>query len=114
MFRAYWLNNQNSEPGGLIGITIEHQEPVKLKALRAMQNLSLSPTQREVALLMTQGLSNEKISQRLRNKPTTVKDHIGKIFTKLNIHSREELLPKLLELDRSTHLLPVWQNNTPP
>jgi DNA-binding CsgD family transcriptional regulator len=101
LFRAYWLDSQNNEPGGLIGMTIEHQEPLVLKILRAMQNLPLSPTQKEVAMLLAQGVSSEKIGERLHIKPTTVKDHVGKIFTKLDIHHREQLLPKLLALGSS-------------
>lgn len=108
MFRAYWLNKQNNEPGGLVGMTIEHQEPLVLKILRAMQNLPLSPTQKEVALLLAQGFSSEKIGERLHIKLTTVKDHISKIFTKLDIYHREELLPKLLALDSSVCIRKVW------
>lgn len=108
IFRAYWLNKQNNEPGGLVGMTIEHQEPLVLKILRAMQNLPLSPTQKEVALLLAQGFSSEKIGERLHIKLTTVKDHIRKIFTKLDIYHREELLPKLLALESSKHILKVW------
>lgn len=100
-FRAYWLDRQNNEPGGLIGMTVEHQEPLVLKILRAMQNLPLSPTQKEVALLLAQGYASDKIGERLHIKPYTVKDHISKIFTKLDIHHREELLPLLLALDSS-------------
>lgn len=96
VFRAYWLNKQNNEPGGLIGMTVEHREPLVLKILRGMQNLPLSPTQKEVALLLAQGVSTEQIGRRLHVKPTTVKDHICKIYLKLDIHQREELLPKLL------------------
>lgn len=99
MFRAYWLNKYNKEPGGLIGMTVEHQEPMVLTLFRAMRNLPLSPTQKEVSTLMAQGYSNEKIGERLHIKLTTVKDHIGKIFIKLDIQRREELLPMLLTLD---------------
>ena len=99
IFRAYWLNRQNNEPGALVGMTIEHQEPVVLKILRAMKNLPLSPMQKEVALLLAQSVSSEKIGERLHIKPSTVKDHIGKIFGKLDIHQRDELLPSLLALD---------------
>lgn len=101
IFRAYWLDKQNDEPGGLIGMTIEHQEPIVLKILRALRNLPLSPTQKEVVALLAQGFSNEKIGERLHIKLTTVKDHIGKIFIKLDIHRREELLPMLLAADSS-------------
>jgi DNA-binding NarL/FixJ family response regulator len=107
VFRAYWLDKQNNEPGGLIGMTVEHQEPIVLKILRALQNQPLSPTQKEVAVLLAQGFSNEKIGERMHIKLTTVKDHIGKIFTKLDIHRREELLPMLMALDSSEYIMKV-------
>jgi len=99
LFHAYWLDSQNKEPGGLVGMTIEYLEPVILRLLRAMQNLPLSPAQKGVALLMAQGLSSDKIGERQHIKLNTVKDHISKIFTKLDIDHREELLPMLLALD---------------
>ncbi|MGR8940077.1 MAG: helix-turn-helix domain-containing protein [Gammaproteobacteria bacterium] len=67
--------------------------------MRAIQGQSLSPRQMEVAMMLAQGISSEKIGERLHIKPTTVKDHIGKIFMKLDIHHREELLSKLLMPD---------------
>ncbi|NOU13306.1 MAG: helix-turn-helix transcriptional regulator [Methylococcaceae bacterium] len=96
LFRAYWLNSYNNEPGGLIGMTIEHRKPLKLKILRALRNLPLSPMQQEVALFLAEGATSEQICKRMHIKPTTVKDHVGKIYMKLDIHQREELLPKLL------------------
>lgn len=101
IFNADWLDQKNSGTDNLIGLTIEHQEPLVLKLLRAMQALPLSPVQMEVALLLAQDVTSEKIGERLHIKQSTVKDHIGKIFTKLDIHHREALLPKLLELDNS-------------
>jgi DNA-binding NarL/FixJ family response regulator len=101
-FRACWLNKQNNEPGALIGMTVEHHEPLVLRLLRGLQNLPLSPVQKQVALLLAQGTSNEKIGAHLNIKLTTVKDHISKIFDKLGIYRREELLPLLLALDKST------------
>jgi DNA-binding CsgD family transcriptional regulator len=97
-FRAYWLNRQQVETGGLIGITIERQEPLMLKLLRVLQNAPLSPAQKEVALLLAQGCSNDQIGKRLHIKLTTVKDHVSKIFAKLDLNSRDELLPKLLTM----------------
>lgn len=77
----------------------------RIDGARGAQNLPLSPTQKEVAVLLAQGFSNEKIGERLHIKLTTVKDHIGKIFTKLNIHRREELLPKLLALENPIQIV---------
>lgn len=95
-FRAYRLFDCQDQGSQLIGVTIEHQEPVALKILRAMQDLPLSPMQQEVAQCVAEGLSYDHIAKRLHIKLTTVKDHIGKIYTKLDIGQREELLPKLL------------------
>lgn len=98
LFRAHWLHKHNQQPGGMAVISIEHQEPQALKILRALQNLPLSPVQKEVAALLAQGVSSEAICQRLHIKPYTLKDHVRKIFVKLDIHSREELLPKMLAM----------------
>jgi len=44
---------------------------------------------------------------RMHIKLTTVKDHIGKIFIKLDINRREELLPMLMALDSSEYIIKV-------
>jgi DNA-binding CsgD family transcriptional regulator len=100
LFRAYWLDSQNKEPGGFIGVSIEHLEPLMLRLLRALQNLPLSPTQKAVAALLAQGFASEKIAERQHIKLDTVKDHISVIFTKLDIDHRKDLLPLLLALDK--------------
>lgn len=103
VFRAYRLDSCNQQPEGLIGISIEHHEPLALKILQALRDSPLSPTQKEVALWLAQGLTHEQICGRLHVKPSTLKDHIRKIYLKLDIHQREELLPKLLTLSRKAH-----------
>ncbi|MEQ1559559.1 MAG: helix-turn-helix transcriptional regulator [Methyloglobulus sp.] len=97
IFRAYWLDKQNKEPGGLIGIMIEHQEPLSLHLLRNLQQEPLSVTQREVALMLALGHSHVHIGQHLHIKLTTVRDHIQKIHTKLDIHNSDELKSHLTQ-----------------
>ena len=96
IFRVYWLDHLNNNPSGLMGVTIEYQEPLTLKITRNLQSQPLSATQKEVTLLLAKGYSNEMIGQQLYIKPTTVKDHISKIYTKLDISHRKELLPRLV------------------
>lgn len=103
-FHAEWLDKSDGEADGLVGVTIEHQEPILLKILRGLAYLPLTSTQKEVAALVAQGLSNETISKRLNIKLTTVKDHISKIFTKLDIVQRSGLLPKILAAERHVNL----------
>jgi len=97
-FRGYSLNDPTSEHSGLIGLTVEYREPETLTILRAVRGLPLSPTQQQVAQLVAQGMSYANIGKAMHIKLTTVKDHVGKIYDKLDIGQRDELLPKLLAL----------------
>jgi DNA-binding CsgD family transcriptional regulator len=99
-FRAFWLERQNQQPDRLISITIEHQEPLVVKILRGLHGLPLSPVQKQVALLLAQGLANEVIGEHLHIKLSTVKEHVSKIFDKLGIYRRDELMPYLLAVDK--------------
>src|SRR5215813_8046780 len=52
---------------------------------------SLSKTQRTVARLVSQALTNQQIARRLYLSPHTVNYHLRQIFRKLCINSRVEL-----------------------
>jgi DNA-binding CsgD family transcriptional regulator len=95
VFRAHWLDSVNPGPGGMIGVTVEHQEPVALRLWRGLKDLPLSPAQMEVCLLLARNHTQESIARRLNIKPTTVKDHVRKIYDKLGICRREELTGRL-------------------
>ena len=52
---------------------------------------SLTPTEREVAQLVAEGLSNPGIADRLFISRATVKTHLTHVFTKLDITNRAQL-----------------------
>ena len=52
---------------------------------------NISGREKEVMLLVIQGLSNRQIEDKLFISPHTVKNHIYNIFQKLNIRSRAQL-----------------------
>jgi DNA-binding CsgD family transcriptional regulator len=52
---------------------------------------SLTDTERSVALLAAQGLTNRQVAARMFISPHTVKFHLGQIFRKLQLGSRVEL-----------------------
>jgi DNA-binding CsgD family transcriptional regulator len=58
--------------------------------------LGLSPREREVVQLVAAGLRNKEIALRLQISEKTVKFHLGRIFDKLGVDSRTELLLRLI------------------
>ncbi|GAA3467380.1 helix-turn-helix transcriptional regulator [Nonomuraea roseola] len=52
---------------------------------------SLTPQQREIAMLAAQGLTNKQIGQRLFLSPRTVANHLYQLFPKLGVASRAAL-----------------------
>jgi DNA-binding CsgD family transcriptional regulator len=57
----------------------------------------LTPAEREITLLVRQGLSNQQIATRLHREVCTVKDHLHHIYRKLDVRSRTQLASALLE-----------------
>ena len=60
---------------------------------------SLTPAEREVARLVSEGLRNDAIARRLFIAPGTVKVHLSHIFAKLGITTRTELASQAAAYD---------------
>jgi DNA-binding CsgD family transcriptional regulator len=52
---------------------------------------SLTPTEREVVLLVAEGCTNQQVATRLFVSPHTVNTHLRNVFAKLGVRSRVEL-----------------------
>jgi DNA-binding NarL/FixJ family response regulator len=52
---------------------------------------ALSPREREVAALITRGLSNRQAADELSISPATVERHVANILLKLSFHSRAQI-----------------------
>lgn len=57
----------------------------------------LTDRERDVLKLLTEGLSNNEIAERLIISPSTVKYHIGNIYTKLGVDSRVAAVSKAIQ-----------------
>ena len=62
-----------------------------------VQTSSLTPREREVALLVAQGLTNRSISEELSISERTVATHVGRILKKLELGSRSRLAAWITE-----------------
>ncbi|MGH8506412.1 MAG: helix-turn-helix transcriptional regulator [Stenotrophobium sp.] len=74
-------------------MTGEPAHTLSQAALLVLQRLT--PTERRVALLVTQGLRNEKIAKHLSRSRRTIEFQISSIYRKLDISSRTELVRAL-------------------
>jgi DNA-binding NarL/FixJ family response regulator len=52
----------------------------------------LTPREREVMVLVAQGLSNDEIAERLVVSPATAKTHVSRAMVKLHVHDRAQLV----------------------
>lgn len=65
-----------------------------------VEEVPLTPRERQIAELLGEGLSNKEISARLYIEVTTVKTHVHNILEKLGAHSRGEAAAKVRVMDR--------------
>ena len=66
----------------------------------AARPLPITDREREIAMLVEAGLSNHQVADRLFVSVRTVEGHLYRIFAKLGIDARDQLI-HLLSLDRS-------------
>jgi DNA-binding CsgD family transcriptional regulator len=95
VFRAHWLEPGTASTDGLVGVTVQHQEPLALVMMRKMHAAGLSEKQEQICLLLAQNHSFGSIATQLHISHATVKDYADRIYRKLDVHTRDELLQKL-------------------
>jgi len=96
--RAYRLPGLGGNGTDYIGVLIGRSEPRALALVRATGASGLSPQQREVALLLADGKSNQEIARALSLKLNTASYHVKQVFTRLKVHKRKEVERELLKL----------------
>ena len=71
---------------------MEHFEPLsQIPKLPARAHDSLTTRERQIVLVLSEGLSNKGIARRLRLTEGTVKVHLHNIYQKLGISNRTAL-----------------------
>ena len=95
-FRAFWLDAERGSDHGLIGVTVQQQELLPLKLLGQLQTLRLSDKQKHVILMLAEGASYGQIADQLNISTNTANYHVKQIYERLNVHTRNDLLNKLI------------------
>jgi DNA-binding CsgD family transcriptional regulator len=101
-FRAYCLDDGGLNDGGpackpLVGITIQYEMSLAVKVMARLKRFHLSRRQTEICLLIAADHSRAELARRMGISEHTVVTHIRRIYEKLGVQSRAELMSKLLE-----------------
>ena len=96
LLSAYALDDDGATPVSRAAIHIRRQQPMILKLAEAMGAFDISPQQREVALLLAQGRTNQQIGTALNVSGNTVNYHIKQLFMRLDAHDRADAVAKML------------------
>ena len=70
------------------------QRPAVTRVIDATTRDELTPQELQVALQVARGLSNREIAQTLFLSPKTVEFHLTRIYRKLDLHARAELVER--------------------
>ena len=88
-FRRHKMTSGQGESAMALVLSRMAAEPLRLALGAAV--LGLSPQQREVAVLMAQGLSNAEIAQQLGITTNTAGYHAKRVFERLDVHERSAI-----------------------
>jgi DNA-binding NarL/FixJ family response regulator len=67
------------------------QEASELERAQVVEDVRMTPREREVIELIGEGLSNKEIAQRLNIATHTVKSHVRNVMEKLALHTRLQI-----------------------
>jgi DNA-binding CsgD family transcriptional regulator len=95
-FRAQWLVSSLRPDRRMVSIDIERQMPRLMRALERIPKLPLSPRQREICVRLADGRSIEEVANALGLRPATMTGYVTDIYERLGVHSRAELIERVL------------------
>jgi DNA-binding CsgD family transcriptional regulator len=90
----------------VIAIQIRRKKTTVSQLISNIDRLSLSPQQAEIALAIATGQRNHELASSLRISQNTVAFHLKRLYTRLGVHDRSELLSKVQAEARS----PEWSH----
>jgi len=95
ILRAYWLNDVNPWGYAYMGVTIMLQVPRSIGLMRQLADAPLSQAQARLCLGLAMGKSYAEIGQHMGKSEVAVAAECKRIYEKLNVQGRQELIEKL-------------------
>jgi DNA-binding CsgD family transcriptional regulator len=95
--RSGWITLHASLPegdAGRVAIVLERGSSPQTTAVR-LELYGVTAREREIATLLSQGLSNGEIAAQLFLSPYTVQDHVKRLLEKTGVGSRQELIARV-------------------
>lgn len=96
---------------GWLGLTAELERlragPKEPDVPRRTKSRRLTATERTVANLVCEGLTNPEIAERLGVSRRTIQGHLGNVFKKLGVSSRTQLATRLLRAELDDRSMPL-------
>ncbi len=83
---------------GLIAVTAQYHVPTLYRVMLRCDELGLTGRQTEITTELFKGLSYDAVAEKLNVSTYTVTDHVKKIYEKLGIRNRSELLSGLISV----------------
>jgi DNA-binding NarL/FixJ family response regulator len=88
---------------GILGLALQQSDQKQLSAADESALVMLTPREREIFALLPSGLSNPELGAKLGIASGTVKIHVERILSKLNLRDRTQAAVRAVELGyRST------------
>lgn len=96
--RTFRLPDAAGQRDDHFGLLLRREEPRSLSLVRGAGLSDLSAQQREVAVLLAQGLTNPQIAASLGLSPNTASYHVKQVYARLGVSDRHEVGVRLLHL----------------
>jgi DNA-binding CsgD family transcriptional regulator len=96
VMRAYAIEDGPLEARSPVAIRIRRQEPLLLRFVGALDDLGLSPQQREIAVGLARGSTNAELAAVLGITPNTVAYHVKQLFHRLDAHDRRQMVATVM------------------
>ncbi|HEX4941699.1 MAG TPA: helix-turn-helix transcriptional regulator, partial [Actinomycetota bacterium] len=102
VFDRSFAAGREADTDEVVAFALDETPAAPPRAARGRSATDLTPREREIAVLVAEGLSNRDVASRLVISPRTAETHVEHILTKLGFTSRAQIAAWVVEEEAST------------